>query len=302
MSRANPAGSATHVPSSIALSAMLVVLLATSPRAFGQWQLVDQTRTLTANATATNSRGSAGTQSNNTDSFTAAGVYNNTLNASKLDTIPLPDIPSLNETFTITSTAQQNSNVTSALLSATGSASASAKESSASQYIFIEAFGESLYDVDFTVNAPTPFTIAGNITGDDWYHPGPQEVVTASVTLSSSASGTPLYTVSHTLNFVPNQTVATFDDPVSFSTVLLPGQTYTLKADASADSIRASVGYANTGNDNAAFSFAAAVPEPTALMTFAAALTVSLMTTRRRLGDRPGTSRLPRTTGSSPIP
>jgi hypothetical protein len=272
--------SETRVLFSIALWAMLV-MLAMNARAFGQFQLVDQTRQLTANAIT--NPGSFGTQSNNADSVTTAGVYNKTLNAAKTDSIPYPGIPSMTEVFNVTSSAEQNSNVSSALLSAASTVAASAQMSLSTNSFSIDAFGQSGYKVDFTVNAPTPFTIGGDLTLSGHYHLGPLEVVLASLTLSSSASGTPLYSVSDQLTLQPQDTLGKMvDDPLAFTTILSPGQTYMLNASASADSTRGPLASNQNGAAGAGFSFTATpVPEPGAAATIAAAaLTASLASNR----------------------
>jgi hypothetical protein len=251
-------------------------MVGVSGSAFGQLSLVDQNRSLTANAT-----GSFGSQQPTlSDSSTAAGGYSNALTASKTDTF----VDTFQNTYTykVNSNASQNSIVSALLLSGTGSGGAGASFMESTQGSSAEALGQSIYNVDFSVSSPTLLTLTGDITGSGEYHLGPLEVVKANVTLSSSGQGTPLYSVSDTLNIPIGTGTATFNDPVLFSTTLEPGVTYTLNAQAYSDSVRSgSVGINQYAPADATFSFSASVPEPVG-MALLLPVIASLSRSRRR--------------------
>jgi hypothetical protein len=270
-----------------AIIAGILLCFTIASHAFGQFALVDQNRSLTANATGLDQGISGlfgtgpaiGTQSLNTNSKTTAGSYSNTLPAAKNDTVN--DGTGDSATFSVTSSAQQNSVVSTALLSANSSVGGSAEltQLTGTPVFSADGYGQSIFNVDFTVGSPTPFSISGDITGNAIYHLGRLELIAANLTFSGSSSGSPLYNVSFapTGYTIPGES---FDDPVSFSTILQPGQTYTLNAQASVDSGRAGVGLSSVAPASAGFSFTAAVPEPTSLVLIPAGM---LLLLRRRV-------------------
>jgi hypothetical protein len=246
--------------------------------AFGAISVIDQTRSLTASAT-----GTFGSNDIKTDTDSATGSYSNTLNASKTDTAFDP-IGQNTYTYKVNSTATQTSTLSA--LSMTGSGSVTAGAS----IPFLnfagsnaEGIGDSTYNVDFSVDIPTPFTITGEITGTDIWHPGPLETGAAHVTFTSSTQGT-LYSVSDSLKVTQIDFVAPFDDLVSFQTTLQPGQTYTLNVQAHVDALRAGgVGVFEYTPATATFSFATSVPEPaTAAAAAAALIALPLLLLRRK--------------------
>jgi hypothetical protein len=239
-------------------------------QAFGQFNLLDQTRSLTANATGTasgtgqfDSGPVAGTQSLNSNSDLLTGAYSNNLAGSKTDS-PNDGAGDISA-FNVSSSAGQTSIVSSSLLSGTGAVGASAVLSpiEGGTDFSADGIGQSSYNVDFTVSSPTPFNLTGDVTGNAIYHLGRLESIAANITLSN-ASG-PLYSVS----FAPtgySVTGESFNEPASFSTVLEPGQTYTLDAAASVDSGRDGIGLTSVAPASAGFTFTASVPEPSTLI------------------------------------
>jgi hypothetical protein len=172
----------------------------------------------------------------------------------------------------------QTSTLSSAVLSAYSTVNASAVLLPVSGGTGFQAdgLGQASFNVDFTVSTPTAFNLTGDVTGNAIYHLGRLEIISADVTLSGSSSGS-LYSV----GFAPTGYTypgESFNDPVSFSTTLLPGQTYTLNAAASVDSGRDGVGETNVGPASASFEFAGIVPEPDCL----AAIVIVPMLLRRK--------------------
>jgi hypothetical protein len=249
-----------------------------SRSAFGQFSVADQSRSLST--------------SGSSDSTTSAGTYTKTLTYDTTGTYS-----DQAGSYNVTSGAQQNSLVSPSLLSGNGSANALTlvTPTGGLNNDFTKSDGQSIYNVDFTVAAPTPFTLTGNISGSANYILGRLPTTAANVTLTSSLQTAPLYSVSEDygdgtgLTFY-NYPVA-YNDPVSYTTILEPGQTYTLNAEAYTDSTR----YADAeGNESspgaAAFSFAATVPEPWAMSWLAPAVVLITMRARHRAASSPATS------------
>jgi hypothetical protein len=235
--------------------------------AFGQINLMDQTRTLTANATGTASLTigtglAAGTQSLNSDSTAAAGLYSNALNGTKTDSYN--DGTGDSTAFNVSSSAQQTSVISTSLFSASSMVGASAVLYPIEGYpgFSADGYAQSTFNTDFTVSTPTPFSLTGDITGTAEYHVGRLEIIAANLTFSENS--TPLYSV----DFAPTgytEAGESFDEPASFSTLLEPGQVYTLNAESSVDSGRAGTGLTSVAPASAGFTFTAAVPEPVSL-------------------------------------
>jgi hypothetical protein len=172
----------------------------------------------------------------------------------------------------LNTSAGQTSLVAGTLFSGSGSAMAGASVVPSLGQWSANTSGQSLYNVDFTVASPTELSLTGDINGSVIYHVGTQELIAANITLSSSASSTPLYSMSFAPNFYSQS--ETLDDPVSFSTLLEPGQTYTLNAQASAHANKAGIGASYDAPASAAFSFSATVPEPTTMLFAPMAITL----------------------------
>jgi hypothetical protein len=253
-----------------------LVCSASSNVAFGAISLIDQSRSLSASAT-----GTYGPSDSKSDSSLASGSYNNTLNASKTDTAFF-SIGQDTYIYKINSTATQTSTLSALSMSGSGSATAGASIRPLNTAgADGEAIGDSTYNVDFSVDVPTPFTIIGEITGHADYHPGPLEAPTAHLTLTSSTQGS-LYKASDTVNTLATLTSSSFDDPISFQTTLQPGQTYTLNVQAHVDSLRAGGdGVTVYAPATATFSFTATVPEP-ATAALISLLALPLLIRRQR--------------------
>jgi hypothetical protein len=257
-----------------AAAAAASTFLVAGPSALGSIQLVDQTRVLSANADSTLLP----------ETVTTSGVFNDTLNRSDIGT--RTDMNFDTTTYNVTSSAQQNSNASASDLSGTSSVMASAQQTPGFPSIIAEAVSVSTYKVDFTVDAATAFTITGDITGSGTYHLGPLENTKSSVTFSTSSSMTPLYTLSDSVQVgFTGPFSDSYDDPISFSTTLQPGQTYTLDVEASSDSKREGSGATSLAPGNAGFSFTAAVPEPGAL-SLVLLTSPLLLSIRRRVNPR----------------
>jgi hypothetical protein len=228
---------------------------------WGQATLIDQSRSIS-------------TDSQN-DSTTAAGGYNNSVSFSDHGTYSLGVGNS--ETLANDGASQQNSTVSSAALSGDGSVSVSTKIVANIPQIITQLASQSIYDVDFSVASPTLFTLSGDITGSGTYHLGPLETIEANVTFSQVGQSTPLYSASEAFGSSTGLTIYSqnfsFNDPVSFSTTLQPGQIYTLNAQAYNSALRTTSGGGSfLAPASAAFSFTASVPEPTAFSLLALAI------------------------------
>jgi hypothetical protein len=211
--------------------------------------------------------------SQNSDTDVLTGGYSNSLSANVTNPVSL---------YTVVGTAEQSSNVSSSGLSGSGTTSSSATaggqfEGETSE----DGNGKSTYSVDFSVAAPTPIFFSGNLSlQGNFIFPnypiGSLDTVTGKFTLSSNTNGS-LYSLSQSQGY----TFPPYD--ISYSTVLEPGQIYTLMASASSDSPAGGATLSNP-TSTASFTFTADIsaplPEPASLTAISA--TAALMLRRRR--------------------
>jgi hypothetical protein len=224
--------------------------------ALAQVALLHQTRTLNGTALVPNQPYQTASETVTTD-----GVFNDSKDASNSWNGMINGIPS---NYSSGGNAKQNTTVSSGDFLGSGLVVSVSQSYGDAQ--LARGTSTSAFTVYFTVGIPTSLALSGdlNITTTG----GEMEFVqsTASISLSSSDQATPLYSlVSNRYGSSgDNPPTVTVDEPISYSTLLLPGPTYTLALSASAESQCAGTGFDNHPGD-ASFNFTALAPEPDSL-------------------------------------
>ena len=176
----------------------------------------------------------------------------------------------------------QDSFISSAYFQGQGSSTTGAGIQSGTN-IYSDANGFVSFTVNFAVSVSQPFSLNGTLTESTWYHDAPLATINGSVTFSTDAQPAPLYSVSET-NTVPNlySSQYTASTPFSYSSVLQPGQNFTLDIRIMTES--QAFGTAISDSTSAGFDFTAVVPEPTCLGMIIAISGRSLLQRQRRRG------------------
>jgi hypothetical protein len=233
-------------------------------RSSAQFVLVDQTRSLAA-------YGNPEVDPNLGDSTTASGVYSKTEQFSQTSMFEYNTGSGI-QTQTDTASAQQNSLVSTSELSGAGSSNTSISVSGTEQPDPIvndaDAVAGSSYTVDFMVSQPTPISLTASAVNDGVQGGGLGSEF-AAVTLTSSAQSPgadPIFSAGSFITSPP------------FTTILQPGQTYTLTAAADTAANPEQVPSFTTSFQ---FDLTASVPEPATLPLAAAAFTAFLLARRR---------------------
>jgi hypothetical protein len=251
-------------------------LLITSPlavlaqAAIGQFTPVDQTRTLAVLATGSvdpGGLGSTGPNSQNGNTVTTIGTYNDSETAAKdyIDTSQSIPVAPGNPNYHAHASASQNSLISTTALSGNIAAGADASMLP-DQGIGYSVEGRSTlqYVVDFTVPTETFILINGSVAATGTYHLGRLEQMQAQLNLVGSASGS-IYSTGG--SFFPGSPFGINEsDPFSFSTLLEPGQIYTLTATSMVDALRPGSSIEGGAPATADVNFTLAVPEPTSFI------------------------------------
>jgi hypothetical protein len=140
----------------------------------------------------------------------------------------------------------------------------------------VDGNDSSTFSVTFTDSTAETLVLTGDLTGSSAYHEGTLGVIDGGVELSTGAD---------TLYQIFNGNEANFNSPspdswsipISFTTLLVPGQTYTLSLSGGTDSNVNDISLSDTSS--AGFNFTASVPEPASLGIFLAG---GLLLLRRR--------------------
>jgi hypothetical protein len=186
---------------------------------WGQFTIVSQTRTISSTATGDINGSPYGTQQTPSTTSTVGGTFNQSDSASKTDGEDFA-------AFQISSSASQNTTVSSSGFSGTVSASASTLMAQGEAFS-ISGVGaaDSDYAVNFTVAAPTEINITATLTVSQSVHEGPFSYVnwTEQITNSSTTVASNSFSAQ----------VGDFDSvnssgPLPLSATLEPGNTYTL--------------------------------------------------------------------------
>jgi hypothetical protein len=259
-------------------AASTLAVLSLAPAVLAQFTIISATRSLTTNA------GAAGATDPNSDSSSAAGEYNNSINSSSTQTLDIEGI-----FVNGTGIASQDSFADSTTLSGTGSVSCQTTVTPLSIDNPVgnaNASANSSYDVVFQVPVPETINLSGNLTGSvPFVFVGFGDSTSASVTLTSNTSTT-LYSVSGS---AMNTNIFNFPfPPISYSTTLTPGNTYELGLVAQASASENAEAGANPPAFGSNFNFSiTAVPEPTTLALFTAAIPLLLRRHRNSIPTRP---------------
>jgi hypothetical protein len=248
------------------ITAAVVLGILSANRAWGQLNILDQSRSLTIIV-----NGTAGP----TDSNTATGTYNNSINGGVTANTGIPAFPIESDT----ATASQNSNVTTSVLSGLLQASGNSTTFMPDQ----DVTGESIYSVDFSVASPTPLSLTGQYTASDIPDEGISDMIASTITLTSTSGGnqTQLFT-----GGVPKQVANTdflgfgASSSTSFNTTLVPGVSYNLTVDVLADAN--ADGETLHGTPAASMNFMVSVPEPASIATMGIAVGALLVRRRRK--------------------
>jgi hypothetical protein len=231
---------------------ILLVVSAWACHARGQANILDVTRTVTDSGTLDGI-----SLYSNSDSDSDSGAFFQ----------GFIDDPSSGSSFFLNSSAIQNSVISPSEFDI-ASASAGTNASILAQTFeeSDDASAQTTLNIDFNVSTPTPFSISGTVSAySEIYYLYGLETLTSTLSLTGSNEGV-MYSTGEQNVPGPTDTTAAygeFSDLVTFSTVLQPGDTYTLTATASADSPRSLSSGDNTSSySEADFSFIAVVPEP----------------------------------------
>jgi hypothetical protein len=145
-----------------------------------------------------------------------------------------------------------------------------------------DATGESKFVATFSVAAPTPFALTGNLvcSGDQITSSPVGDTFTASALLTDT-SGT-LYSLSEKA-VVMNSISQSYNAPISYSGTLEPGQSYTLTLDSVTDAQRSDENSLESLTITNGFNFVLAVPEPASFATLMGGAGLLLCKRRRRI-------------------
>jgi hypothetical protein len=244
---------------------------------WGQLTVLDQTRSLTAAIQDAYSQNAV--LASDTDIM--AGSYNNSITGGeKFTNHPAPN--------SLTGTPSQTSSVSSAGFSEQAAVSSDVIDANiyGSFEGFIgEFFVDSQFSIDFSVGAPTPFSVTEQ---DSLIAPATEhdyQFATASLALTQSGSPTSLFVTGFVNQSCAYNLPPGFDEsdgPTTFSTVLTPGIIYTLKTDLNTEQ---SIDGFDGGLTNS-LSFTTSVPEPASFAVMA--LMAAIGRSRRRRVLRPG--------------
>jgi hypothetical protein len=221
------------------------------------------------------------------DSFNSitTGTFNDSRSAATSGTSAEPIFGSYYASDSATAGASQTSSISSILLQGMGSSdtSSSLNPDPTMPADKVDATSSSAFSVSFTVSTPQMFALTGTLTGMANYDEGILGILNGNAELTSSGQVTPLYQVTENDTNLPVTLEFSNPTPFSFSTVLDPGQTYTLSVSANTDS-GANENNTHADTTSAGFNFTATatdVPEPSSLGILL--VTGSLLLRQRRL-------------------
>jgi hypothetical protein len=213
--------------------------------------------------------------SNPSQTTTSSGPFNVSFTGGYSISVPPPNTTS----FSDSNTGSQNSQVTGEFFTD----SATVSEQSGPTYSPFDPNGdvnsESSYKVDFSVSAPTPFSVTGqySFTGGG---KGPVGTFNAYVSFTNTTTSSQLFMLGY-INAAGGADLGLnlSGGPTNFATMLEPGNTYELVADAYVD--RPIDGTTHSPDEQATVSLSAGVPEPASVGVIAA-ITLAALARRRR--------------------
>jgi hypothetical protein len=212
--------------------------------------------------------GTYGTPDTASNSSAAGGTFNDSQSAATSGMSAEPIFGSTYASDSSSAQASQNTFISSGqVLQGTGSCESSASIVPGSPSDTVDGNDSSTLSVTFSDSTANTLVLTGNLTGSSQYHEGSLGVITGDVELSSSGSTGDLYQIFNGNEASFNTPgLDSWSIPISFTALLVPGQTYTLSVSAGTDSNVNDISLSDTSS--AGFSFTASVPEPASLGLF----------------------------------